>query len=101
MYRLKKIVRSNNFFMQFIKIIFHCKTLGRKIDILPQTEYLVVNPITVCSFDLLFNCLLVGPTSNSLAIRLKYFSIDKRFRARCCFCSSVCQGLTFLFLLIW
>ena len=59
-YKLKKIVRSNNFSAQFIKIISHYKKIGYKINVLQQTACLVVNPITVGSFAFLFNCTPVG-----------------------------------------
>ena len=49
-YKLKKIVVSNNFSAQFIKIISHCKKIGYNINVLQQIACLVVNPITVCSF---------------------------------------------------
>ena len=53
LYRLKKIVDSNNFSGQFIKIISHYK-IGYNINVLQQTACLVVNPITVGSFDFHF-----------------------------------------------
>ena len=46
-FKLKKIVGSNNFSAQFIKIISHYKKIGYNINVLQQTECLVVNPITV------------------------------------------------------
>ena len=57
-YKLKKIVGSNNFAVQFIKIIFHCKKIGSNINILQQTACLVVNQITVGNFAFLINCTL-------------------------------------------
>ena len=59
--KLKKIVGSNNFSAQFIKIISRYK-----INVLQQTACLVVNPITVDNFSFLFNCTLVSPTSDSM-----------------------------------
>ena len=50
MYKLKKIVGSNNFSAQFIKIISHYKKIGYNINVLQQTACLVVNPITVGNF---------------------------------------------------
>ena len=44
-YKLKKIVGSNNFSAQFIKIISHYKKIGYNINVLQQTACLVVNPI--------------------------------------------------------
>ena len=58
MYKLKKIVGSNNFSAQFIKIISHYKKIGYNINVLQQTACLVVNPITVGNFAFLFNLLL-------------------------------------------
>ena len=66
-YGLKKIVGSNNFSVQFIKIIFQCKKIGYD-NILQQTACLVVNPITFGNFAFLFNCTLVGRTSDSITV---------------------------------
>ena len=65
-YKLKKIVGSDNFSAQFIKIISHYKKIGYNIDVLQQTACLVVNPITVGNFAFLFNCMPVGWTSDSI-----------------------------------
>ena len=67
-YKLKKIVGSNNFSAQFIKIISHYKKIGYNIIVLQQTAYLVVNPITVGNFAFLFNCTLVGQTSDFVMV---------------------------------
>ena len=64
--KLKKIVGSNNFTAQFITIISHYKKIGYTINALQQTASLVVNPITVGNFAFLFNCTLVGRTSDSM-----------------------------------
>ena len=57
---LKKIVGSNNFSAQFIKVISHYikigYNIGYNINVLQQTACLVVNPITVSNFTFLFNC---------------------------------------------
>ena len=37
MYKLKKIVGSNNFSAQFIKIISHYKNIGYNVNVLQQT----------------------------------------------------------------
>ena len=68
MYKLKKIVGSNNFSAQFIKIISNYKKIGYNINILQQTACLVVNPITVGNFALLFNCMPVRRTSDSMTV---------------------------------
>ena len=67
-YKLKRIVGSNNFSTQFIKIISHYKKIGYNINVLQQTACLVVNPITVGNFAFLFNCMLVGRTSDSMMV---------------------------------
>ena len=67
-YKLKRIVGSNNFSAQFIKIISHYKKIGYNINVLQQTACLVVNPITVGNFAFLFNCTLVGRTSDSMMV---------------------------------
>ena len=67
-YKLKKIVGSNNFSAQFIKIISHYKKIGYNIKVLQQTACLVVNPITVGNFAFLFNCNPVGRTSDSMMV---------------------------------
>ena len=59
-FKLKKIVGSNNFSAQFIKIISHYKKIGYNINVLQQTACFVVNPITVGNFAFLFNCTPVG-----------------------------------------
>ena len=68
MYKLKKFVASNNFSAQFIKIISEYKKSGYNINVLQQTACLVVNPITVGNFAYLFNCTLVGKTSDSMTV---------------------------------
>ena len=67
-YTLKKIVGSNNFSAQFIKIISHYKKIGYNIDVLQQTACLVVNPIMVGNFAFLFNCTPVGRTSDFMMV---------------------------------
>ena len=67
-YKLKRIVVSNNFSAQFIKIISHYKKIGYNINVLQQTACLVVNPITVGNFAFLFNCTPVGRTSDSMMV---------------------------------
>ena len=67
-YKLKKIVGSNNLSAQFIKIISHYKQIGYSINVLRQTACLVVNPITVGNFAFLFNCTPLGRTSDSMTV---------------------------------
>ena len=67
-YRLKKIVGSNNFSAQFIKIMSIYKKIGYDINVLQHTACLVVNPLTVGNFAFLFNCTPVGRTSDSMTV---------------------------------
>ena len=67
-YKLKKIVGSDNFSAQFIKIISHYKKIGYNINVLQQSACLVVNPITVGNFAFLFNCMPLGRTSDSMMV---------------------------------
>ena len=67
-YKLKKIVGSNNFLAHFIKIISHYKKIGYNINVLQQTACLVVNPTTVGNFAFLFNCKPAGGTSDSMTV---------------------------------
>ena len=68
LYKLKKIVGSNNFSAQFIKILSHYKKFGYNINVLQQTACLVVDPITFGNFVFLFNCTPVGRTSDSMMV---------------------------------
>ena len=67
-YKLKKIMCSNIFSAQFIKIISHYKKIGYNINVLQQTACFVVNPITVGNFAFLLNCMPVGLTSDSMMV---------------------------------
>ena len=68
-FKLKKIVGSNNFSAQFIKMISHYKKIGYNINVLQQTACLMVNPITVGNyFAFLFNCTPVGRTLDSMTV---------------------------------
>ena len=65
---LKKIVGSNNFSAQSIKIISHYKKIGYNINVLQQTECLVANPMTVGNLAFLFHCTPAGRTSDSMTV---------------------------------
>ena len=67
-YKLEKIVGSNNFTAQFIRIISHYKKIGYNIYVLQQTACLVVKPIMVGNFAFLFNCTPVGWTSDTMTV---------------------------------
>ena len=67
-YKLKKIVGSNNFSARFIEVISHCGRIGYNISVLQQAACLVVGPVTVGGFAFLFNCTPVGRTSDSMVV---------------------------------
>ena len=66
--KLKKTVGTTNVSVQFIKIISHYKKIGYNMNVLQQTVCLVVNPITVDYFAVLFDCTLTGRTSVSITV---------------------------------
>ena len=83
-YKLKKIVGSNNFSAQFIKINSHYKKIGYyNINVLQQTACLVVNPITFGNVAFLFNCILWVGLQTLWWFRLKDLSIDEMVGAWC------------------
>ena len=63
-YKLKKIVGSNIFSAQLIKIISHYKKISYNINVFQQTACLVVNPITVGNFAFLFKVSKVAKIRN-------------------------------------
>ena len=67
---MRKIVGSNNFSAQFIKIISPHEKIRYTYNnnVLQQTACLVVNPITVGNFAFLFNSTPVGRTSDSMTV---------------------------------
>ena len=68
LFKLKKIVGSNNCSAQFIKIISYYKKIGYNIIVLQQTACLVVKPITAGNYAFLLNCTPVGRTSDSMTV---------------------------------
>ena len=67
-YKLKRIVGSNNFSAQFIGVVSHYKKIGCSIGVLQRTACLVVGPVTVGSFAFLFGCAPVGRASGSVVV---------------------------------
>ena len=59
-YKFKRIVGKPNFSDQFIKIIKRYKRVGYNMDNMPQSACLVVNPIMVDSYGILFNYMTVN-----------------------------------------
>ena len=70
-YKLKKSVGSNNFSVQFMKIISHYKKIGYNINVLQQTACLVVSRNMLGNFAILFNCTPVRWTSDSMMVPAK------------------------------
>ena len=65
-YKFRKIVRKTEFSDQFKKIIMRYKRTGYNVDVMRQSAFLVVNPITVNNFAVLFSCTPVGRGSDSM-----------------------------------
>ena len=63
-YKFRKIIGKIDFPYHFKKIIVRYKKIGYNINVMRQTACLVVNPIKVNSFAYLFNCTMVGRTSD-------------------------------------
>ena len=47
-----------------LKRLLNVKRVGYNMDIMRQSAYLVVNPITVDNYGFLFNCTTVGQASD-------------------------------------
>ena len=65
-YKFKRIVGKPNFSDQFKKIIKRYIKVGYNLDVMWQSACLVLNPITVNSYGILFNCTTVGQASASM-----------------------------------
>ena len=55
-YRFRKTVGKSNISEQFRKLMNRYKRIGYSLDIMRQTSCLVINPVIVDGYDLLFNC---------------------------------------------
>ena len=51
---------------QFRKIIMRYKRIGYNLNVMRQSECLVINPITVDGYATLFDCMPVGRASDSM-----------------------------------
>ena len=65
-YKFKQIVGKPNFSDQFKKIVKRNMRVGYILDIMRQSECLVLNLITVYSYVFLFNCTTVDQASDSM-----------------------------------
>ena len=61
--KFKRIVRKPYFSYQFKKIVKRYIKVGYKLDVMRQSEWLVLNPIMIDSYGFLFNCTTVGQAS--------------------------------------
>ena len=55
-YKFKKIRGMTDFSDQFRKIKIRYKRIGYNLNVMQQSACLVIKPITVDSYDALFNC---------------------------------------------
>ena len=62
---LRNILGRNDFSDQFRKITIRYEGTGYNMNIMWQTTYFAVNPITVNNFAVLFNCTPAGRASDS------------------------------------
>ena len=62
----KKIRGVTDFSDQFRKIIMRCKRIGYNLNVMRQSAFLVINPITVDGYAALFNCTPVERASDSM-----------------------------------
>ena len=65
-YIFRKIVGKSNFSKQLKKLINRSKRIGYSLDIMRQTACLVINPIIVDGYALLFNCTTAVRASDSM-----------------------------------
>ena len=65
-YRFKRILGKPNLSDQFKKIVKRYIRVGYNLDIMRQSAFLVLNPITVYSYGFLFNCTTEGQALDSM-----------------------------------
>ena len=65
-YKFKRIIGKPNFSDRFRKIVKRYIRVGYNLDIMRQSACLVLNPITVNSYGILFNYTTVGQASDSM-----------------------------------
>ena len=57
-------------FYQFRKIIMRYKRIGYSLNVMRQSACLVINPITVDGYAVLFNCTPVDPSGKHLRTKM-------------------------------
>ena len=65
-YKFEKIRSMTVFSDQFRKIIMRYKLIGYNLNVMRQSECLVINPIMVDDYAALFNCAPVDRASDSM-----------------------------------
>ena len=65
-YKFERIVGKSNCSDQFKKIVKRYIGVRYNLDIMRQSACLILNPITVYSYDFFFNCTTVGQASDSM-----------------------------------
>ena len=65
-YKFKKIRGMTDFSDQFREIIMRYKRIGYNLNVMRQSAWLVINPITVNGYAALFNCTPVDRASDSM-----------------------------------
>ena len=68
MYKFRKIVGGKDFPNQFRNIIIRNERTGYNINVIRQTACLVVNPLTVTNYAVLFSCTPAGQASDLMKI---------------------------------
>ena len=64
-YKFKRVVGKSNFSDKFKKIVKRYIKVGYNLDIMRQSVWLVLNPITIYSYGFFFNFTTVGQASDS------------------------------------
>ena len=72
-YKFKNIMEKTD---QFRNIIIHNKRIGYNLNVLRQSVFLVINPITVDNFAALFNCTPVNRVADSMMARPKFIQFS-------------------------
>ena len=65
-YKFKKIRGMADYSDQFRKVKIRYKRIGYNLNVMRQSAYLVINPITVDGYAALFNCTPVDRASDSM-----------------------------------
>ena len=72
----KKIVGRNDFSDQFKKVIIRDERIGYNMNVMRQTACLVVNPIMVNNFAVLFSCTPAGRASDVMMVPAQNFQLS-------------------------